>query len=58
MINWMIWPIAMTVNFWCIPMLYQVPFVMFFEFFWNIILSYIAYDETPDHTILPHHEKI
>lgn len=43
-INWMIWPIAMTANFWFIPVLYQVPFVMCFEFFWNIILSYIAYD--------------
>lgn len=55
MINYMIWPIVMTANFWCIPILYQVPFVMLFEFFWNIILSYIAYDETPEHTILPHH---
>lgn len=43
-INWMIWPVAMVVNFWWVPVLHQVPFVMFLEFFWNIILSYIAYD--------------
>ena len=41
--NWKIWPLAMTFNFWLMPMKYQVLFANVVGFFWNIILSYIAY---------------
>ncbi len=44
-INWMIWPIATTVNFWLMPLQYQVLFANVVGLFWNIILSFIAYDE-------------
>lgn len=44
-INWMIWPLATTINFWFMPVQYQVLFANFVGLFWNIILSYIAYDE-------------
>jgi protein Mpv17 len=44
-INWMIWPIAMTINFWFMPLQYQVLFANCVGLFWNVILSYIAYDE-------------
>lgn len=52
MLVWSVWPMILIVNFWYIPIIYQAPFVMFFEFLSNIVLSYIAYDETPEHTIL------
>lgn len=42
--NWMIWPIATTISFWYIPIHLRVLFSNFIGFFWNIILSYIAYD--------------
>lgn len=41
--NWKIWPAAMVVNFWFMPLKYQVLFANFVGFFWNIILSYITY---------------
>ena len=41
--NWKIWPLAMTVNFYLMPLKYQVLFANFVGFFWNIILSYIAH---------------
>lgn len=43
-LNWMIWPIASTISFWYIPINFRVLFSNFIGFFWNIILSYIAYD--------------
>ena len=49
-INWMIWPLATTINFWFMPVQYQVLFANFVGLFWNIILSYIAYDEKPVET--------
>ena len=48
----MVWPGAMLVNFWYIPILYQVPFIMFLEFVSNIVLSYITYDEDSSDRIL------
>ena len=48
-INWMIWPLATTINFWFMPVQYQVLFANFVGLFWNIILSYIAYnDKAPE----------
>ena len=41
--NWKIWPAATLVNFWFMPLKYQVLFANFIGFFWNIILSYITY---------------
>ena len=49
-INWMIWPLATTINFWFMPVQYQVLFANFVGLFWNIILSYIAYDEKAPET--------
>jgi protein Mpv17 len=40
--NWKIWPIASTVNFWFMPVQYQVLFANFVGLFWNMILSYIS----------------
>lgn len=44
----MIWPAATAISFWYIPIHYRVLFSNFIGFFWNIILSYIAYDEKLD----------
>lgn len=41
----MIWPIATSVNLWLVPLQYQVLFANVVGLFWNVILSYIAYDE-------------
>lgn len=41
--NWKIWPAATLINFWFMPLKYQVLFANFVGFFWNIILSYITY---------------
>jgi protein Mpv17 len=41
--NWLIWPAATTINFWFMPLKYQVLFANFIGLFWNIILSYITY---------------
>jgi protein Mpv17 len=43
----MIWPAASSINFWFMPVHYQVLFANIVGLFWNIILSYIAYDEKP-----------
>ena len=40
--NWKIWPIASSINFWLMPVQYQVLFANFVGLFWNMILSYIA----------------
>lgn len=40
--NWKIWPIATYINFYLMPMQYQVLFANFVGLFWNMILSYIA----------------
>jgi len=49
----MIWPIATTVNLWLVPLQYQVLFANVVGLFWNVILSYIAYDEkTPADKVL------
>ena len=40
--NWKIWPLASTINFWLMPVQYQVLFANFVGLFWNMILSYIA----------------
>jgi protein Mpv17 len=43
--NWKIWPLAIGINFWFIPAAYRVLFSNGVSFFWNIILSSIAYDK-------------
>ena len=40
--NWKIWPIATYINFFLVPVHYQVLFANFIGLFWNMILSYIA----------------
>ena len=40
--NWKIWPIATTINFWFMPVQYQVLFANFVGLFWNMVLSFIA----------------
>jgi protein Mpv17 len=40
--NWKIWPIASSINFWLMPVQYQVLFANFVGLFWNMILSFIA----------------
>lgn len=40
--NWKIWPIATTINFWFVPVPYQVLFANFVGLIWNSILCYIA----------------
>jgi protein Mpv17 len=40
--NWKIWPIASSINFWLMPVQYQVLFANFVGLFWNMVLSYIA----------------
>lgn len=40
--NWKIWPLASTINFWLMPVQYQVLFANFVGLFWNMILSYIT----------------
>lgn len=40
--NWKIWPIATYINFYLVPVQYQVLFANFVGLFWNMILSYIA----------------
>jgi len=40
--NYKIWPIASTVNFWFMPIKYQVLFANIVGLFWNMILSFIA----------------
>lgn len=40
--NWKIWPVATYINFYLMPMQYQVLFANFVGLFWNMILSYIA----------------
>ncbi|CAD8192019.1 unnamed protein product [Paramecium pentaurelia] len=42
--NWQIWPAAQIINFWLIPRHYQVLWVNFIGFFWNIYLSYISHN--------------
>ena len=41
--NWKIWPIASTVNFWFMPVQYQVLFANFVGLFWNMVLSFITW---------------
>ena len=45
-INWMIWPATTTINFWFMPVKYQVLFANFIGLFWNTILSYMAYGDS------------
>lgn len=40
--NWKIWPLASTINFWFMPVQYQVLFANFVGLFWNVILSFIS----------------
>lgn len=41
--NWKIWPLASTINFWLMPVQYQVLFANFVGLFWNMLLSYITF---------------
>lgn len=40
LINWKIWPAAMAIGFWFVPMAYQVLYVNCIGVFWSIILSF------------------
>jgi len=42
--NWKIWPLATTMNIWLVPVQYQVLFANIVGFFWNMILSFIAFN--------------
>jgi hypothetical protein len=44
-LNWLVWPASSAVMYWYIPIIYRVLFSNFVAFFWNMILSYISYDE-------------
>ena len=44
-VNWTIWPAASTINFWFMPLQYQVLFANFVGLFWNIYLSWAAYSK-------------
>lgn len=46
MADWVIWTPANFVNFWWVPVQWQGLYVGFFSFFFNVILSYIANQET------------
>lgn len=48
--NWTLWPAAQVVNFALIPKAWQMLYVNFVGFTWNIILTYIAHDvrESPE----------
>jgi hypothetical protein len=41
--NWKIWPLASTINFWLMPVQYQVLFANFVGLFWYMLLSYITF---------------
>lgn len=41
--NWSIWTPVQVINFYLIPVLYQVIFVRVISFFWNIYLSWRAH---------------
>lgn len=41
--NWKIWPIASTINFWFMPVQYQVLFANFVGLIWNMVLSFITW---------------
>merc|ERR1712086_9317 len=40
--NWVVWPLAQTINFSLVPISYQIPFVNVVSFIWNTYLAYVA----------------
>ena len=41
--NWKIWPLASSINFWFMPVQYQVLFANVVGLFWNMIMSFITW---------------